>query len=432
MHATASPAELMSLLPAAERRARLEAVPDDEIPHLEYSWGFWSRPSQRPPSGDWRTWLILAGRGFGKTRTGAEWVRIQARDFEYVNVIAPTADDARDIMIEGESGILAVCPDDERPLYLPSKRQLIWPNGAKTLIFTADEPDRLRGKQHQRLWCDEVAAWRRPEEAWDQAMFGLRLPPDPRVVATTTPRPIRLLVGTPDKPGLLNDPSTYVTRGTTYENQANLAPSFFEKIIGRYEGTRLGRQELRGDVLTDVPGALWTYAMFEDRRAAPDMPRVVVAVDPAATSGEESDETGIVVAGRGVDGRGYVLADRSCRLSPLGWARRAVAAYDQFGADLLIAEVNNGGEMVVQTIKTVDPRIPVKVIHATRGKQLRAQPVASLYEQGRVSHVEVFEDLESQMTQWTPESGESPDRLDAAVYALTHLMLEQREKPEFV
>lgn len=254
----------MSSWPADERRAWLDSLQGDELEELEFYWPYWGRPNQQPPPGNWRVWLILAGRGFGKTRAGAEWVRQQVRSFEFVNIIAATADDARDIMVEGESGILAVCPDGERPAYIPSKRQLSWPTGAKTLIFTADEPERLRGKQHQRLWADEVGAWRYQQEAWDQAMFGLRLPPDPRALATTTPRPTKLLVGTKDKPGLLYHPTTHVTRGTTYENQANLAPSFFEQIITRYEGTRLGRQELQGEVLLDNPGALWTYAMLED------------------------------------------------------------------------------------------------------------------------------------------------------------------------
>jgi predicted phage terminase large subunit-like protein len=438
MLATESPAELLSSLPAAERKAWLDGFDDETVKILEWDWlQFWSRPSQRPPSGDWRTWLILAGRGFGKTRTGAEWVRMQAKDFEYVNIIAPTTDDARDVMVEGESGILACCPPAERPIYRPSTRQLAWPNGAKTLIFTADEPDRLRGKQHQRLWADEIAAWRYPEEAWDQAMFGLRLPPDPRAVATTTPRPIKLLVGTREKPGLMNDPTTHITRGTTYENEANLAPAFFSKIIGRYEGTRLGRQELQGDVLTDVPGALWTYASFEDRCEPPDLARVVVAVDPSGGDDAENAEQGIVVAGLGVDGRGYVLADRSCRLSPDGWGRRAIQAYLDHKADRVVWESNYGGAMVESNIKTVARHMGVTVatkkVVASRGKQLRAEPVAALFEQGKVSLVpgEDFDDLIDQCCTWTQQSGTSPDRLDAMVWCIHELMVSQGGKVEF-
>jgi phage terminase large subunit-like protein len=379
------------------------------------------RPKQLPPPGDWRVWLLMAGRGFGKTRTGAEWTCDQARDFALVNIMGPTADDARDVMIEGESGILAVAERRRQPVhYFPSKRRLEWGNGARTLVFTADEPERLRGKQHMRLWGDEVASWRYAA-AWDQAMFGLRLGPDPRALATTTPKPVRIV-----RDLLAQEASgrVAVVRGSTYENRANLAPAFFEQIITRYEGTRLGRQEIGGEYLDDIPGALWTRAMFDDRRLAPDLRRAVVAVDPAVSAHEESDETGIVVAGVGIDGRGYVLADRSCRLSPDGWARRAVGAYAEFKADRIVAEVNNGGDLVEHTLRTVERAVPFKKVHASRGKAIRAEPVAALYEQGKVTHVAPFDDLEDQLCGWTPESGESPDRLDALVWALTDLLVE--------
>lgn len=373
------------------------------------------RAAQIPPEGDWRVWLILAGRGWGKTRTGAEWVRETIKRYRYVNLIAATADDARDIMIEGESGILSICPPAERPQYVISKRRLEWPNGATSLIFTADEPERLRGKQHMALWMDEAAAWRYPD-AYDQAMLGLRLGDNPRAVVTTTPRPVRLVRE------LLASPTTVVTRGSTYENQANLAPAFLEQIVTKYEGTRLGRQELLGEYLDDFPGALWTRSMIVQKEA-PDMRRVVVAIDPAVTATEESDETGIIVAGVGVDGKGYVLADRTCRLSPDGWAKRAVAAYHEFKADRIVAETNNGGDMVGLTIATVDRRVPFTKVHASRGKAIRAEPVAALYEQSRVFHAAAFPELEDQLCSWTPESGESPDRLDALVWALSDLMV---------
>jgi predicted phage terminase large subunit-like protein len=375
------------------------------------------RPEQVPPPGDWRVWLIMAGRGWGKTRTGAEWTIASARDFPLTNIIGATVDDARDIMIEGESGILACAPPDFRPRYLSQKRQLQWPNGAKSLVFTADEPERLRGKQHMRLWMDEAAAWRRPE-AYDQAMLGLRLGRDPRAVVTTTPKPVRLIRE------LRAAPTTHITRGSSYENRANLAPAFFEQIIVKYEGTRLGRQELLGEYLDDVPGALWTRAMFDARTPAPDLRRVVVAVDPAVTATEESDETGIVVAGLGVDGRGYVLADRSCRLGPDGWARRAWAAFDEFGADRIIYESNQGGDLVRHTLQTVRNNGSVHGVHASRGKRTRAEPVAALYEQGRVTHTTALDELEDQLCGWTPESGDSPDRMDALVWALTSLMVQ--------
>lgn len=374
------------------------------------------RPDQVPPPGDWRVWLIMAGRGWGKTRTGAEWTIQSARTFPLVNIVGATTDDARDIMVEGESGIMACAPNDFRPVYKPGLRRLDWPNGARTLIFTADEPERLRGKQSMRLWLDEAAAWRRPE-AFDQAMFGLRLGADPRAVVTTTPKPVKLVRE------LMAASTTVITRGSTYDNRANLAPAFFDQIITKYEGTRLGRQELQGEYLDDTPGALWTRAMFEPRRTTTDMARVVVAIDPATTSGEDSDETGIVVAGLGRDGRGYVLADRTCRDSPDGWARRAIAAYHEFDADRIVAEINNGGDMVEHTLRTVERSIPYKKVTASRGKRTRAEPVAALYEQGKVSHVRGLDALEDQLVSWTPDSGDSPDRLDALVWALTELMV---------
>lgn len=380
-----------------------------------------ARPEQIAPAGDWRTWLILAGRGWGKTRTGAEWVRESVRSYPMVNVIAATADDARDVMIEGESGILAVCPERERPRYVPSKRRLEWPNGARSLIFSADEPERLRGKQHMQLWADELAAWRYPD-AWDQAMMGLRLGDDPRAVVTTTPRPTALVRG------LLANPDTVVTRGSTYDNAANLAGAFLAQIISKYEGTRLGRQELNAELLDDTPGALWQRSALDAGRvkAAPDMARVVVAIDPAVTSGETSDETGIVVCGKGVDGHGYVLADLTCRMTPDGWARRAVAGYDRYRADRIIAEVNNGGDLVSHTIHTVRPTIAFTAVHATRGKRTRAEPISALYEQGRMHHIGSFPELEDQMVAYTPDGYDgSPDHVDALVWGMTELFPEQ-------
>lgn len=394
-----------------------------------------ARLDQLWPEGEWRCWLLLGGRGAGKTRTLVETVRdrVWRGSAKRVALVAATAADARDVLVEGESGVLACAPADFRPVYEPSKRRLTWPNGAIGTLYSAEEPDRLRGPQHDFAIADEVAAWREPQ-AWDMLLMGLRLPPDPRVVAATTPRPTPLIRA------LLDDAGTAVSRATTYDNLANLAPAFRERVLARYEGTRLGRQELMGELLLDTPGALWTWDMLaaargtvpersvlaKDRSAItvePDLTRVVVAVDPATTSGEDSDETGIVVAARGADGRGYVLADRSCRMSPDGWAHRAVAAYREFGADRIVAESNQGGQMVEHTLRTVDPRLPIRLIHAAQGKRLRAEPVAALYEQGRVTHAGDFVEMEAQMTGWTPDSGQSPDRLDALVHALTDLLL---------
>jgi phage terminase large subunit-like protein len=343
---------LLASLPEAERAKALESIPLSTKAELAYHWPFWSRADQRVPEGDWVYWLILAGRGWGKTRTGAETVREWVKTCDMVNLIGATVDDARDIMIEGESGILAICPAGERPDYRKSERKLIWPNGATSLIFTADEPERLRGKQHKALWADEMAAWRY-QEAWDQAKFGLRLGDHPRAVITTTPRPVKNVTD------LMKDRATFVTRGTTYDNRANLAPTFFAEIVKRYEGTRLGRQELNAEILSDVPGALWTREMITHipRSAVPSMKRIVVAIDPPATSQENSNEAGIVVDALGQDGRAYVLADRSGVMSPREWAQAAVTAYREFEADLIVAEVNQGGEMVEQVIRSVDPQV---------------------------------------------------------------------------
>ncbi len=390
-----------------------------------YDWqGIFARDNQLAPEGDWQTWVILAGRGFGKTRTGAEQARIWTRDFKYVNLIGATADDARDIMIDGESGILAVCPSYERPVYMKSDRKLIWPNGAESLIFTADEPERLRGKQHMKLWADELCAWRYPE-SWDQAMFGLRLGANPQAVVTTTPKPTKLLKE------LMADPTTIITRGSTYDNRANLAPAFFQKIIKKYEGTRLGRQELKAEVLDDVEGALWKRSQIDELRVIkhPELIRVVVAIDPEATNTDESDETGIIVAGLGRDGHGYVLDDGSLKGSPNEWASGAVTLFHKYHADRIVAEINNGGDMVEYTIRTIEKAIPYKKLHASRGKQTRAEPVAALYEQGNVHHVGVFPDLEDQMCNWVPGDADSPDRMDALVWALTELMVEDTGDP---
>ncbi len=383
------------------------------------------RPEQVAPGGDWRTWLALAGRGWGKTLAGANDMASygMAHPFSRLAIVARTISDARDTCVEGESGLLSCLPKGAIVSWNRSMGQLVLTNGTRYQLFSAEEPERLRGPQFHRAWSDEVGAWGRNAEerqwppAWDMLQMCLRLGADPQNVVTTTPRPTKLLRQ------LISDPLTALTKGRTLENAANLAPQFLDQIVKRYQGTRLGRQELDAEILDDVPGALWTWAMLEDRRQAPDLTRAVVAIDPAVTSGEDSDETGIVVAGIGVDGRGYVLADRSCRLSPDGWARRAVQAFDDYAADAVIAEANNGGDLVENTIRTVRKSIPYRKVHASRGKQTRAQPVAALYEQGRVSHVETFAELEDQLTTWTPESGRSPDRLDALVWALTDVLL---------
>lgn len=422
--ASASLAALMSSLPDDDRRVLLDEFPAESF---FYEWWFHARSDQLPPPGDWRAWVILAGRGWGKTRTGAEWVRseVEAGRRGRLALIGATAADVRDVMVEGESGIMATARPSFRPTYEPSKRRLTWPNGAMATTYSADEPDRLRGPQHDGGWPDEVAAWRYPETL-DMFLFGLRLGSDPRYVLTTTPRPTKVIKE------LVAASTTVLTRGSTYDNLVNLAPAFAEQIIRKYEGTRLGRQELLAEILTDTPGALWTYAMLEDRRPAPDLARCVVGVDPSGGKDAENDEQGIIVGGKGVDGHGYVVADRSCKLSPDGWGRRAVQAYVDFSADAIVVERNFGGDMAEAVIKAaaraMGVTVMVTMVTASRGKAVRAQPIAALYEQGLMHHCEVFPELEEQQTTWTPESGTSPDRLDALVWVATETMLGNPKK----
>lgn len=378
------------------------------------------------------TWLILAGRGFGKTRSGSEWVRsivcgktpLERGRYSRIALIAETAADARDVMTEGDSGILSVHHKDFRPHYEPSKRRLTWPNGAVASLFNATEPDQLRGPQFDAAWCDELAKWRYAQESWDMLQFGLRLGDHPRQLITTTPRPIPLLKQ------IMRDKSTVVTKGSTFDNLGNLAPSFVKQIKDKYEGTRLGRQELEAEILDDAPGALWSRKDIDEYRRktteVPDLQRIVVAIDPAASDAgaEGVAETGIIVVGLGVDGRGYVLDDVTCSLGPLGWARRAISAYDIYDGDAIVVEVNNGGAMVAQTIRSVRDRMKIIEVRASRGKVTRAEPIAALYEQGRISHVGSFSDLEDQMVVFTSygiQGSTTGDRVDALVWGLTQL-----------
>lgn len=418
-----SEASLLASLPDGEREKLLSELAPEAVAALAHDWDFWARPDQQLPEGDWTFWLILAGRGWGKTRTGAETVRHWAKTCRFVNLIGATSDDARDIMIDGESGILSVCPADERPIYKKHESKLVWPSGCTSLIFTADEPERLRGKQHEKLWADEMAAWRYPE-AWDQAMFGLRLGDRPQAVITTTPRPTAAVKA------LLHDVHTKITRGRTYDNRDNLAAEFFSKLITKYEGTRLGRQELDAEVLLDMPGALWQRELIDSLRAPTDerlhLERIVVAVDPAVSSNENSNETGIIVAGKGRDGKGYTLADDSGVYTPQEWARRVAALVRKYEADCVVAEINQGGDMVESIIRSVMPHVAFRGVRASRGKYTRAEPTAALYEQKRVHHVGRFDRLEDQMCEFTPDfdrkvQGYSPDRVDALVWAFTEL-----------
>lgn len=414
-------ARYIASLPPAQSKRIINNLTTEQLVALKHSWEFWARAEQLPPTGDWRIWLLLAGRGFGKTRTICEWARAQAKLMPGSRgaIVAATAADARDIVVEGESGILAVHPSDERPVYEPSKRRLTWPNGTMATLFSADEPDRLRGPQFHWAIADELAAWRRPE-AWDMLLMGLRLGTNPRAAVATTPRPTKIIKD------LVADETVAATRGSTYDNRANLAAAFFAQIINRYEGTRLGRQEITGEILLDNPGALWKRTMIDGNRRTihPDLRRIVIGVDPPAEGGE----CGIVTAGVAtIDGveHGYVLSDRTRTGSPKEWGEAVVTAYHTRKADRVIGEVNNGGQMIEHVIRTVPNGLNVsyKSVRATRGKTLRAEPVVGLYEQGRIHHVGSFVELEDQMCEWEPGQP-SPDRIDALVWAFTELMVD--------
>lgn len=337
-------------------------------------------------------------------------------------------------MVEGEAGILSVFPPWQRPVYEPSRRQVTFHNGAIAITYSSEEPNLLRGPAHDLAWVDELAAFYDADVSdewkvttWSNLQMGLRLGNNPQQVVTTTPKPIKLIRQ------LLSAPTTTVTRGTTYENRANLAEVYYTSIISKYEGTRLGRQELHAEILEDIEGALFNRLVIDQYRIksirARELARIVVAIDPAVTNTEDSDETGIVVAAKGVDGRGYVLDDITCRLSPDGWATRAVAAFHDRKADRIIAETNNGGDLVERVIRTVDSRVPYRKVTASRGKLTRAEPIAALYEQGKISHVGPFDKLEDEMVTYTGSPGErSPNRMDAMVYALTELFVENTSK----
>lgn len=427
----------------------LATLSERELEFIQYDWEMWARedqlfpaPSDSPPGSRpegaelWRVWLILGGRGSGKTRAGAEWVRARANevrkpraDVMRIALVGKTMSDVRNVMIEGASGLLAIHANHERPVFEPSKRRLTWPNGTVAEMFSADEREALRGPQFHAAWCDEVAKWRDAQGAWDMLQFGLRLGETPHVVATTTPRATVFLKA------LMADAATVTTRLSTADNADNLAPTFLAEMTRRYAGSHLGRQELLGELVEDVGHALWQRSWIDEARvaAAPEMRRIVVAVDPPVTATARSDACGIVVAGLGVDGRAYVLADRTVQgRTPDVWARAALAAYDDFAADRMVAEVNQGGDLVVGVLQQFRENLPVTKVRATRGKWVRAEPVAALYAEGRVAHVGRFEALEDQMCAFGSDGlvgGKSPDRVDALVWAVTDLLLSETARP---
>lgn len=439
--ATTSGANLIASAPRSAQQKFLKNLDDDALMALPYMFEFWALPHQLPPVQPWRSWVVLGGRGAGKTRAGAEWVRSvvegpspqSAGELSHMGLIAETYEQAREVMVFGESGIMAVTPKDRRPDWIAGRRMLRWPNGAKAQLLSAHDPEALRGPQFDGVWADEFAKWRKAEDTWDMVQFGLRLGHAPRACVTTTPR------GTAALTALLERASTVVTHAPTQANRANLAKGFLEEVEARYGGTPLGRQELAGEVLTDIAGALWKFADLAQLQSSELLPqdRIVVAIDPPASGKSTSDECGIIVCGVQMEGppqewQMTVIADESVSAaSPQAWAKAAVDAVEAHGADRLVAEVNQGGEMVEAVVRQVSPFVPFKAVHATKGKAVRAEPVAALYEQGRVRHLRGLATLEDQMCQMTTSGFEgrgSPDRVDALVWAAHDLMIEPSKK----
>lgn len=375
----------------------------------------------RPFDQSWKTWLFLAGRGSGKTRAGAEWVReqVELHGVRQIALVGPTAADVRDVMVEGPSGILSVCPPWNMPNYIGSKRKVIWPNGAVAKMYSAEEPRRLRGPNMEKAWCDELTSWPDPL-AWDMLMFVLRIGKSPQALVTTTSH-----IGHKLLKKIMNDPRTVRTKGHTYDNEENLALEYIEHLKNTYEGTRLGRQELEGEFIDEGSGVLWTEEMFQYWPEDQDDPieRSVVSVDPSISTNAEGAETGIVVCGKDSKRNGYVMADYSGHYSPNGWAQKAIDAYHLHRCNYIVAEVNNGGEMVVNTIRELDKGVKVKKVCATKGKRTRAEPISMLYEQRRVWHMRKFRKLEEQCVDFNPEVGASPDRVDALVWGMTELLI---------
>ena len=419
----------------------LKGLSDEALMALPWLFEFWALPHQIAPDGAWKTWVIMGGRGAGKTRAGAEWVRAQvegARPLDEgrarrVALVGETVDQVREVMIFGDSGILAVTPPDRKPVWEATRKRLVWPNGAVGEVYSAHSPESLRGPQFDAAWVDELAKWSKAEAAWDMLQFALRLGSHPQQVVTTTPKNVGVLKA------ILKNPSSVLTQAPTEANKAYLAASFIEEVRARYAGTRLGRQELDGVLLEDAEGALWTSAGLEAcQSGAPErLSRIVVAVDPPVTGHSGSDECGIVVVGAVTEGppsewRAWVLEDASVSAaSPDTWARAAIAAMGRHGADRLVAEVNQGGQLVESVVRQVDPTVPYRAVHASRGKVARAEPVAALYEQGRVHHVRGLGALEDRMCRMTMRGYEgrgSPDRVDALVWALTELIVEPAAK----
>ena len=439
--------EKLKIVPRSLRQAAFEeasnGLPPELVSRIKFHWPLWARDNQLPSEDAWHIWLLLAGRGFGKTRTGAEWVRarVESGASRRIALVARTPHEVRDIMIQGDSGILSVCPPWNMPTWESSKRRLTWPNGAMAFAFSSYEPDQLRGPQFDAAWCDELASWQYPRLTWDNLAFGLRLGSSPKCVVTTTPKPIELLRE------LTTRKDVEITEGSSYDNSQNLPPGFIQAIAGRYEGTNTGQQEIYAQLLKEADGALWKREWIDDHRmeTAPDLGDMymkAVAIDPAVTfDPNRSDETGIIVAGISDDGRVlngripdhekhyWVLEDASGVMTPDAWARRAVELFHKYHADFITGETNQGGALIEAVIRHADggQHIRFEGVHATQGKRARAEPVAAIYEQGRAHHVGEFDQLEDQMCGWTPQSSDSPDRMDALVWAINGLTERSRK-----
>lgn len=397
-----------------------------------YDWAKQSRIAQRVPLGGWRTWLIMAGRGFGKTRTGAETIRqwVKEGSCKRIALVGSSLHDVRSVMVEGESGLLAVHSDEERPLFFPSKRLIQWKNGTVAMMFGAENVDQLRGPQFDGAWVDELAKFRRAEDVWTQLQLCMRLGQNPRTIVTTTPRPIKLIRD------LMASKEVCVTKGSTFDNADNLAPAYLDQIQNQFLKTRLGAQEIYAEILSETAGALWHRGLIKYEQPDHDevgnfhLKRIVIAIDPATTAHDQSDETGIVAVGVDHQNRGFVLEDLSGRFSPNDWGSRVVNAFYRLKADRVVVENNKGGDLVENVLRSIDSTIPVKSVRATRGKFTRAEPIAALYEQGRIFHVQPFTTLEAQMCDFVPGmTSKSPDRMDALVWGITELLLESERQP---
>ena len=426
----------LAAMSPTDRDAVLSQFSDDTIARLLDTWEFWARPTQLEPAGDWRTWLIKSGRGGGKNWTGSQWVkrRVESGEGRRIGLVARTAADYRDVVVQGDSGIIAAYKRQDPPIWYPSKRELVWSNGAVAKCYSSEKPDQARGPQHDTLLCDEFASWKYLDEMWMNLRMGLRLGTNPRACLITTPRPIQLLRD------MINDPDVHVTTYHTFDNSANLAASFLAEMKKSFAGTSKGRQELEGEILDEAEGALWRRAWFRHVDTAPSLHTTIVAVDPSTSETGSGNEAGIIVMGASNDGHSihggpyaYVLADRSVRGSPETWARQVVNAYHEFGANLIVAEKNQGGGMVRTTLRTIDPNVPIELVHASKGKRTRAEPVSMLTEQGRIYLVQdEFRELVDQCCNWIPSEGDSPDRLDAFVWGVTKLIMNTQIFGHFV